>query len=58
MVASAIINKKLGKSSDYLSLPLFGKWQTEKYKPAKATNGIVNISNIYYFSTVVFLFLE
>ena len=54
MVASAIINKKLGKSSDYLSLPLFGKWQTEKYKPAKATNGIVNISNIYNFFTIVF----
>jgi len=45
MVASAIINKKLGKSSDYLSLPLFGKWQTEKYKPAKATNGIVPRNN-------------
>jgi len=45
MVASAIINKKLGKSSDYLSLPLFGKWQTEKYKPPIATNGIVPRNN-------------
>lgn len=45
MVASAIINKKLGKSSDHLSLPLFGKWQTEKYTPPVARNGIVPRNN-------------
>ncbi|XP_076814596.1 DNA repair protein complementing XP-C cells homolog [Clavelina lepadiformis] len=41
MVASYLMNKKLNRDSDALSLPLFGKWQTENYKPPVAKNGKV-----------------
>nr|CAB3267791.1 DNA repair protein complementing XP-C cells-like [Phallusia mammillata] len=41
MVASFLLNKKLNRDSATPSLPLFGKWQTETYKPPVAKDGKV-----------------
>jgi len=45
MVASFMLNRKLNRDSDALSLALFGRWQTEPYQPPVAKDGKVSVTD-------------